>query len=142
MNLSTEYLGLKLKNPFVVGASPFCDNLTACRELETAGVSAIVMHSFFEEQIEAESRALVHHRESHADSHSEASSFFPYYDDYHLGPTQYIRQLKRLVDLLDIPVIGSLNGTHLGNWVGYAQEMGDAGRPRWNSIFIRFRPTL
>ncbi len=127
MNLSTSYLGLKLKNPFVVGASPFCDNLSACKALEAAGVSALVMHSFFEEQIEAESRALVHHLESSADSYSEASSFFPDYDDYHLGPAQYIRQLKRLVDMLEIPIIASLNGTHLGNWVGYAQEMEDAG---------------
>ena len=127
MNLSTSYLGLKLKNPLVVGASPFCDNLTACRELEEAGIAAIVMHSFFEEQIEAESQALVHHMENPSDSYHEASSFFPEYEDYHLGTTQYIRQLRRLADLVEIPVIASLNGTRIGNWVSYAQQMEDAG---------------
>ncbi|MCF3650003.1 dihydroorotate dehydrogenase-like protein [Synoicihabitans lomoniglobus] len=127
MNLQTKYLGLTLKNPFVVGASPFCDNLTACRELEDAGAAAIVMHSFFEEQIEAENRALVHHLDTGTDSYSEASSFFPSYEDYHLGPNQYLRQLTRLRSLVDIPVIASLNGCHLGNWVGYAQQMEDAG---------------
>jgi dihydroorotate dehydrogenase (fumarate) len=127
MNLTTQYLGLTLKNPFVVGASPFCDNLTLCRDLEEAGVSALVMHSFFEEQIDAEARALVHHLESPADSNPESTSFFPQYEEYHLGPSQYLRQITRLKKLLSIPVIASLNGRHLGNWVGYAQQMEDAG---------------
>lgn len=127
MNLTTTYLGLTLKNPLVVGASPYCDNLTVCRELEEAGVAALVMHSFFEEQIDAEARALVQHTEGVAESFSEAASFFPAYGEYQLGPTQYLRQLKRLRKLLTIPVIASLNGRHLGNWVGYAQQMEDAG---------------
>ena len=58
MNLATNYLGLKLKNPLMVGASPFCDNLDAASRLEDAGASAIVMRSLFEEQIDYELRAL------------------------------------------------------------------------------------
>lgn len=127
MNLHTTYLGLSLKNPFVVGASPFCDNLTVCRALQDAGASALVMHSFFEEQIDAEARALVHHLESPADSYAEATSYFPNYEDYQLGPDQYLRRLRSLRKLLEIPIIASLNGRHLGNWVGYAQQMEDAG---------------
>ena len=127
MNLETSYLGLTLKNPLIVGASPFCDNLTVCQQLEQSGVAALVMHSFFEEQIEAESRALFAHTEGPANSFSEATSFFPNYTEYQLGPGQYLRQLRRLRKLLSIPVIASLNGRNLGNWVGYAQQMEDAG---------------
>ena len=127
MKLTTTYLGLKLKNPLVVGASPFCDNLTACRELEAAGVSAIVMHSLFEEQLDAESRAFVANTEGVGESYAEATSYFPRYEDYHLGPIQYIRRLARLRSLVSIPIIASLNGRNLGTWVSYAQQMEDAG---------------
>lgn len=126
MNLKTTYLGLNLRNPVVVGASPFCDNLTACRELVDAGAAAIVMHSFFEEQIEAPPRSLT---PSHAllSEDGEAVSPFPHYEDYRLDPDQYVRQLARLRKLVDVPIVGSLNGSRKGNWIGYVQQMEDAG---------------
>jgi dihydroorotate dehydrogenase (fumarate) len=127
MNLTTSYLGLTLKNPLIVGASPFCDNPTACRALEAAGVSALVMHSLFEEQVDAEARALVRHLEQGSESYAEATSYFPDYNEYHLGTQQYLKRLKRLTELLSIPVIASLNGLHLDSWVGFAQQMEDAG---------------
>lgn len=121
MNLKTSYLGLSLKNPLVVGASPFCDNLTACRELEAAGASAIVMHSFFEEQIDA------HVRTVEVAKVADQPSWYPRYEDYRLDPEQYLRQLTRLRKLVGIPVIASLNGSHVGNWIGLVQRMEDAG---------------
>jgi dihydroorotate dehydrogenase (fumarate) len=127
MDLSTSYLGLKLSNPFVVGASPFCDNLSRCQELYDAGASAIVMHSFFEEQIEAESNAPFASRNQDDDNDSPPSDNLPDYTDYHLNPEHYLRQLDRLRKLVDIPIIASLNGTRLGGWVNYAQRMEDAG---------------
>ncbi len=127
MNLTTNYLGLTLKNPLVVGASPFCDNLTACRELEAAGAAAIVMHSLFEEQVEAEARALVTHLEAGSESSGEARSYFPEYADYQLGTEQYVTRLRQLTRVVDIPVIGSLNGVHLDSWVNFAQQLEDAG---------------
>lgn len=127
MNLATTYLGLPLKNPLVVGASPFCDNLAACADLEAAGASAIVMHSLFEEQVDLENRARNHHLESPGESHAEAASYFPEYDDYQLRPDQYLRQLERLTSLVKIPVIASLNGRHMGGWIDYAGRMEAAG---------------
>ncbi len=127
MKLATTYLGLPLKNPLIVGASPFCDNLAACAELETAGAAAIVMHSLFEEQVELESRAMTHHLESPSESYAEATSYFPNYDDYQLGPAQYLRQLERLARLVKIPVIASLNGRRMGGWIDYAKQMESAG---------------
>ena len=86
MNLQTTYLGLTLRNPLVVGASPFCDDLDACRRLEESGAAALVMHSLFEEQIDLEQQALLHHLETPAESNYEATSYFPHFDDYHLTP--------------------------------------------------------
>jgi len=127
MNLATTYLGLPLRNPLVVGASPFCDNLAAAVQLEQAGAAAIVMRSLFEEQIGLEQRALVHYTESVADSHSEAASYFPRFDEYQLVPDHYLRQLERLKATLTIPVIASLNGCQTGGWIDYARRIETAG---------------
>jgi len=127
MKLTTNYLGLKLRNPIVVGASPFCDNLNAVCQLEDAGAAAIVMHSLFEEQIDLEQKALMHHTESIADSNAEATSYFPRFEEYHLSPDHYIRQLGRLKAAVAIPVIASLNGRHAGGWTEYARLLESAG---------------
>lgn len=125
MDLSTSYLGLKLKNPFIIGASPYCDNLSLSQRLCEAGASALVMHSFFEEQLMAETNAPFVTEENI--SGDEAAKGLPNYSDYHLNPEHYIRQLKRLTQLVDVPIIASLNGRKLGGWVDYAQRMEDAG---------------
>jgi dihydroorotate dehydrogenase (fumarate) len=127
MRLTTKYLGLTLKNPFIVGASPFCQNLSLCRELADAGASAIVMNSLFEEQLGAE-QALPEDWEANSQAKRRTSDAdFPHYTDYHLNPEHYLRQLVRLRELVDIPIIASLNGRRLGGWVSYAQRMEDAG---------------
>lgn len=127
MNLSTRYLGLQLANPIVVGASPFCDNVAVARQLQDAGAAALVMHSLFEEQIEAEQRALTHHVELSAESSAEATSYFPDYAEYQLSPDNYARQLGRLKADLTIPVIASLNGARPGGWTEYARRLESAG---------------
>jgi dihydroorotate dehydrogenase (fumarate) len=127
MNLTTHYLGLKLENPLVVGASPFCDSTAAARQLQDAGAAALVMRSLFEEQIDAEQRALLHHVESSAESSAEATSYYPEYSEYQLTPDNYLRQIESLKAALTIPVIASLNGCRPGGWTDYAQRMATAG---------------
>jgi dihydroorotate dehydrogenase (fumarate) len=127
MILATNYLGLKLRNPIVVGASPFADNLHSAIQLQDAGAGALTMRSLFEEQIDLEQRALTHHVETIADSHAEASSYFPHYEEYQLTPDHYLRQIERLKATLTIPVIASLNGTRLGGWTDYASRFEAAG---------------
>ena len=127
MNLTTRYLGLELKNPLVVGASPFGDNAYVAQELQDAGAGAIVMRSLFEEQVDAEQRALVHHVESSANSNPEGTSYFPSFDEYQLAPDQYLRQLAQLKSTLTIPVIASLNGCRPGGWTNYARRLESAG---------------
>lgn len=127
MNLTTNYLGLKLANPLVVGASPFCDNTHIAHQLEDAGAGAIVMRSLFEEQVDAEQQALVHHVEVSANANAEGISYFPNYDEYQLPPEQYLRQLEDLKASLHIPVIASLNGCRPGGWTDYARRFESAG---------------
>jgi len=126
MDLSTDYLGLTLKNPFVIGASPFCHNLSLCQELADAGAAALVMNSLFEEQISAEQR-LTDPAELKSKPTFPPRADYPAYTDYHLNPEHYLRQLERLRKLVSIPVITSLNGRHVGGWVAYARRMEDAG---------------
>jgi dihydroorotate dehydrogenase (fumarate) len=127
MNLSTQYLGLKLENPLVIGASPFCDSVDSACRLQEAGAAAVVMRSLFEEQIESEIRALAHHIESPAESNAEATSYFPNFSEYQLAPDQYLRQIEALKRAISIPVIGSLNGARLGGWTDYARRFESAG---------------
>jgi dihydroorotate dehydrogenase (fumarate) len=127
MNLTTPYLGLQLRSPLVIGASPFCDDAHVARQLQDAGAGAIVMRSLFEEQIEAEQGALVRNVEAAADSHPEASSYFPNFSEYQLSPERYLRQIEHLKATLTIPVIASLNGCHPGGWTEYATRMESAG---------------
>lgn len=127
MNLTTKYLGLTLQNPLVVGASPYCDTAYVARQLQDAGAAAIVMRSLFEEQIDAEQRALAHHIETPAESNPEATSYFPAFSEYQLGPDHYLQQIDHLKKTLTIPVIASLNGCRPGGWTDYARRFAGAG---------------
>lgn len=127
MKLTTTYLGLKLNNPLVVGASPFCDDVHVARELQDAGAAALVMRSLFEEQIDVEQRALTSHIETPAESYAEATSYFPNFSEYQFSPDQYLRQIDRLRKSLTIPVIASLNGCWPGGWIEYARRFEGAG---------------
>lgn len=127
MKLETNYLGLKLNNPLVIGASPFSEEVHVACQLQDAGASAIVMRSLFEEQIDAEQRALIHHIETPAESNAEATSYFPSFAEYQLTPDRYLRQIESLRTALTIPVIASLNGCRPGGWTDYATRMEAAG---------------
>ena len=123
MNLSTHYLGLKLKNPLVASASPLSRSLDGMKRLEEAGASAVVMYSLFEEQIENESNEIEHYLGSGAVGHAEASNYFPTPSEYNLSPEEYVELLHQAKQALSIPVIGSLNGVTEGGWVEYAKRM-------------------
>jgi dihydroorotate dehydrogenase (fumarate) len=127
MDLSTNYLGLRLRSPLMPGASPMVDDLDTVRRLEDAGAAAIVMHSLFEEQISGERLATIYQMELYADSYAEALSYFPRHGDFALGPDQYLKQIARIKDTVSVPVIGSLNGITPGGWVDYAKLIEQAG---------------
>jgi dihydroorotate dehydrogenase (fumarate) len=120
MNLETSYLGLALRSPFVVGASPFCDDVYVARKLQDTGAAAVVMRSLFEEQLE-----LLPHPTPSGDGSTVAD--YPEFADYQLVPEAYLRQVERLKKTLTIPVIASLNGCHPGTWIEFARRLESAG---------------
>jgi dihydroorotate dehydrogenase (fumarate) len=127
INLSTKYLGLELKNPLVVSASPLSEELDNIRRMEDAGAAAVVMHSLFEEQITAESQLLDRDLSAGTESFAESLTYFPDLTGYNLGPEGYLEHLRKAKRVVSIPVIGSLNGISMGGWTEYAKKIEEAG---------------
>lgn len=127
MDLSTTYMGLKLKNPIVPSASPLSQNADTVKKMEDAGASAIVVYSLFEEQITHESGELDHYLSYGTESYAEALSYFPEPQQFHLTPYQYLDHIAALKKSVDIPIIGSLNGVSTGGWIKYAKNIEQAG---------------
>lgn len=127
MDLSTNYLGIRLPHPLVPGASPLSDDLDTVKQLEDAGAAAIVLRSLFEEQISREQEATHDHWERHDDAFAEAITFFPSPDSFVLGPDEYLNHVQRVKQAVRIPVIGSLNGMTPGGWLSYARLIEQAG---------------
>lgn len=127
MDLSTNYLGLKLAHPLISGACPLVDDLDMVRRLEASGAAAIVMRSLFEEQITLEAEATQTQRDQHSNSFAEAQSFLPNADGLPLGPRGWLDQLARVKAAVKVPVIASLNGTTAGGWVRYAKQIEEVG---------------
>lgn len=127
MDLSTTYMGLKLKNPIVASASPLSRDIPNVRAMEDAGISAVVLYSLFEEQISHETAEVDHYLSYGTESFAEALDYFPEPEIYHRGPDEYLDHIRRLKSTVDIPVIASLNGASSGGWTRYAKLMVDAG---------------
>lgn len=127
VDLSSEYLGLKLKNPLVPSASPLSGNIDDARRLEDAGASALVMQSLFEEKIDYEHAHLERFLHQQAIGHGEADSFYPVPEHYKSYQEEYLEHLQLLKSSLEIPIIASLNGTTLGGWIEYGKLLQEAG---------------
>lgn len=127
MSLSTNYLGLVLKNPIVASSSPLSHTVDSIQRLEDAGASAVVMYSLFEEQITFDSLYVDHYLRNNTNSFAESLSYFPEMDSYNVWPDEYLNLIRRAKESVDIPVIGSLNGVSIGGWTNYAGLIEDAG---------------
>ncbi|MCE5311442.1 MAG: dihydroorotate dehydrogenase-like protein [Acidobacteriales bacterium] len=141
-NLSTSYLGLKLKNPLVVSAGPLCKDIGNVLRMEDAGASAVVLHSLFEEQITLESQDLDRNLSAGAESFAESLSYFPDMETFQIGPEGYIEHIRKAKEAVDIPVIGSLNGVSTGGWIRYAKLIEEAGADalELNIYFLAVNP--
>jgi len=103
MDLTTSYLGLKLRTPLVPSASPLSEDLDKIKKMEQAGASAVVLSSLFEEEIEA----------------------VP--PECRVGPTTYLEHIANVKGTVGVPIIASLNCTTLGGWISYARRIAEAG---------------
>jgi dihydroorotate dehydrogenase (fumarate) len=105
MDLTTTYLGMKLRTPLVPSASPLSEDLDKIKQMEQAGASAVVLHSLFEEETEAEAAR----------------------PEFQVGPKDYLEQIRQAKSSVKIPIIASLNCTTLGGWISYARRITEAG---------------
>jgi dihydroorotate dehydrogenase (fumarate) len=127
LDLSTRYLGLNLRTPLVASAGPLSQEISSIRQLEDAGAAAVVLYSLFEEQLRKESLELDHYLSEGTDSFAESLSYFPAPAEFHLGPDDYLEHIRKAKAAVKIPIIASLNGTSVGNWIQYATQIEEAG---------------
>jgi len=127
IDLSTTYLGLKLKSPLVASSGPLTESVESIQRLEEAGAAAAVLPSIFEEQLALESNALDQDMTRGTESFAEALSYLPAYEDYRQGQDAYLSQLRRAKSNCSIPILASLNGATARGWVRFAKEIQQAG---------------
>jgi dihydroorotate dehydrogenase (fumarate) len=145
MNLTTNYLGLSLKNPLVPSSSPLTRHISTLRQMEDAGAAAIVLYSLFEEEINRASHTLDRYLTEGTESFAEALSYFPEAPSYRaVGPDSYLNHIRRAKEALDIPIIGSLNGVSTGGWIKYAKQIEEAGADalELNVYYVATNPNL
>lgn len=126
-DLTTMYLGLRLRTPLIASASPLTGRIDTLIELVEAGASAVVLPSLFEEEVEAEAWRLHHLLDTHTESFAEASGFFPDFDFGDSGVHGHVKLLGAAKDAVQVPVIASVNGVTPGGWTRYAETLADAG---------------
>jgi len=127
MDLTTQYLGLKLRNPLVPAACPLCDDIDNLKRMEDAGAAAVVLPSLFEEQLRQDRAELNERLEQGTESFAEALTYFPEPEEYRVGPETYLEHIQQAKAAVQIPIIASLNGSTLGGWTDYAQQIQQAG---------------
>lgn len=127
MDLTTTYLGLKLRNPLVAAASPLSEEIDNIRQLEDSGASAVVLYSLFEEQLRQDTAELNERLEQGTYSYAEALTYFPEPEEFRLGPEEYLEHIAKAKTAVKIPIIASLNGSSVGGWTDYSKKMQEAG---------------
>jgi dihydroorotate dehydrogenase (fumarate) len=127
MDLTTTYLGLKLRTPLVPAASPLSEEIDNVKRMEDAGAAAVVLHSLFEEQLRQDRAELAHNLEQGTESFAEALTYFPEQEEFCLGPEEYLKHIARAKKATRLPIIASLNGSSTGGWTQYAKLIQQAG---------------
>jgi dihydroorotate dehydrogenase (fumarate) len=140
MDLSTEYMGLKLKHPIVASSSPLSETLEGIKLLEDSGASAVVMFSLFEEQFHKENEAFDFFLASGTESFAESINYFPQIATSSKGPDQYLNLIRKAVEATEIPIIGSLNGITNEGWIDFAKQIQEAGASALE-LNVYFLPT-
>jgi dihydroorotate dehydrogenase (fumarate) len=124
-DLSTTYMGIKLKNPIIVGASSMANDLNMLKRLEQAGAAAIVYKTLFEEQIHLESAQMDDELGLFGEMNAEMLSLHPKLQ--HAGAEVHLANFRKAKETLSIPIIASLNCLEDETWTEYARLLEKAG---------------
>jgi dihydroorotate dehydrogenase (fumarate) len=127
MDLTTHYLGMKLRSPLVISASPLSEDVEDIKRMEGAGAAAVVLYSLFEEQLRHDRLELHQRLEAGTESFAESLTYFPEPDEFRLGPEEYLKHIAAAKRAANIPIIASLNCSSVGGWTEYARQIEDAG---------------
>lgn len=123
-DLSTEYLGLQLKNPVIIASSTLVQNLDGVKESEESGAGAVVLRSLFEELI----REKIDKRAPEMwSSHPEEYDFVISELEMQHGPQHYLELIRSAKEAVQIPIIASINCISSKWWVNYARQIESAG---------------
>ncbi|MBM4354053.1 MAG: dihydroorotate dehydrogenase-like protein [Deltaproteobacteria bacterium] len=123
--LETCYLGLKLKNPLIVGSSGLTKTVEGVRRCAAAGAGAVVLKSLFEEEIRLEYQSISEALGGYP--HPEALDWLQTDLAAHYGADSYLKLIEESVASVSIPVIASLNCVTPETWVKYASRIEGAG---------------
>ncbi|NOX87371.1 MAG: dihydroorotate dehydrogenase-like protein [Chlorobi bacterium] len=126
MDLSVNYLGLKIRNPIVVGSCSLTSSLENLKKIESSGAAAVVLKSIFEEEIYNEYRSIL---EKEKDLEFPDTRFLDYYD-YKIKQdniNNYLNLIKEAKKSINIPVIASINCVSDHEWNFFAKKLQDAG---------------
>jgi dihydroorotate dehydrogenase (fumarate) len=136
VDLSTTYLGMKLRSPLVPSASPLSESIDNIRIMEDSGAAAVVLRSLFEEQIA--------YNEAGTGPLERPDNGFPEQTEYVLSPEQYLNHIRKAKEAVDIPIIASLNASGMGGWVDFARQIEQAGADalELNIYYIPADPNL
>ncbi len=122
IDLATQYMGLTLKNPIIIGSCGLTNSVNEIKELEAHGAGAVVLKSIFEEQIMMESQAL----SSDHPMHSEEADYINYYTKHH-NLDKYLELVQDCKKQVSIPVIASINCASADEWVSFARTIQNSG---------------
>ncbi len=124
-NLKTKFMGIELKNPVIVGASPFSSSIDDLKQIEEAGAAGVVYRSLFEEQIQLEKAQLDDNLEEYNERHAEMVTLFPRIE--HAGPEEHLYNLRKARESISIPLFASLNAIYSSTWIEYAKLLEKTG---------------
>ena len=124
-DLKASYMGIELKNPFVVGACSLTAHMDALKRIQDAGAGAVVIQSLFEEQIQLQAYKMEQQLTQHDDFDAEIQDLFP--DVSHGGPDEHLMWTGKSKEALDIPVFASLNCTNPDTWAEWAVKLEETG---------------
>jgi len=127
LDISTTYVGLKLRNPVIIAAAGITETAERIENAAQAGAGAVVMKSFFDNEICRTSPTPRFAILSRGTSRFRSDTLYSFEQASPFGPQEYAGEIARASGLVDIPVIPSLNCTSIDSWVKHAQLMQDAG---------------
>lgn len=126
-DLRTHYMGIELKSPIIAGASNLSTDTHKLRQMEEAGVAAIVYKSLFEEQVQLENLELFERKTEYEHRNAEQVTLFPNSQTVPESPDDYLLNLRKAREAVSVPLIASLNAVTDEVWVEYAAKAADTG---------------